>query len=110
MTESRNQGDGKPVRPHARKAWERRERPEGRESPPPAPDHYAEAARYADEADAALKAGDIARAQTLAAIGQIHATLATASATAHRSTGSVALERPSVGIPSGRTMDNAVDD
>lgn len=107
MTESRNESYGKPVRPRAREVREPRE---GRESRPPAPNHYAEAARYADEADAALKAGDIARAQTLAAIGQIHATLATASATAHRSTGSVALERPSVGIPSGRTMDNVVDD
>lgn len=107
MTESRNESDGKPVRPRARKVRERRE---GWESPPPAPNHYAEAARYADEADAALKAGDIARAQTLAAIGQIHATLATASATAHRSTGSVALGPPSVRVPSGRTMGNAVDD
>jgi hypothetical protein len=107
VTESRNESDGKPARPRAREVRERRE---GWESPAPAPNHYAKAARYADEADAALKAGDIARAQTLAAIGQIHATLATASATAHLSTGSVAPRRPSVRIPSGRTMGDAVDD
>jgi hypothetical protein len=64
VTESRNESHGKQVR---------RRPPGALESPPPAPSHYAEAARYADEADAALKAGDVARAQALAAIGQIQA-------------------------------------
>jgi hypothetical protein len=59
-----------------------------REPPPPTssrqsgPWHYAEADRYANEAAAALEAGDVVRAQALAAIGQVHATLAAASVAA----------------------------
>jgi hypothetical protein len=42
------------------------------------PSHRAEAARCAGEAADALRAGNVARAQALAAIGQIYATLAAA--------------------------------
>ena len=50
--------------------------------PESGPGHYKEASRYAYEAAEALRSEDLARAQTLAAIGQIHATLAAAAATA----------------------------
>ena len=50
--------------------------------PESGPGHYKEASRYAYEAAEALRSEDPARAQTLAAIGQIHATLAAAAATA----------------------------
>jgi hypothetical protein len=46
------------------------------------PGHYVEASRYAADSASALQADDVARAQALAAIGQIHATLAVAAATA----------------------------
>jgi len=46
------------------------------------PAHYAEAGRYAGMAVAAVSAGDPATAAVLAAIGQLHATLAVAAATA----------------------------
>ena len=74
MTEPNCETDGQPTRPHHK------------EPPPPpppittGPDHYAEAIRYAEDATSRFKAGEIARAQALAAIGQIHATLAAASA------------------------------
>lgn len=47
-------------------------------SPDSSPGHYAEAGRYAELAAAALDRKKPRRAQALAAIGQIHATLAVA--------------------------------
>lgn len=53
-------------------------------SPPPSgesgPEHFAEASSYAAKAAEALREGNMARAQALASIGQVHATLAAASA------------------------------
>jgi hypothetical protein len=94
VTESRDEQDGQLVRPP---------RPGVKQPLRPHPSHYAEAVRYADEADAALKAENVARAQALAAIGQIHATLATASAAApRRPSGPVIPGRPAPGIFTGR--------
>jgi hypothetical protein len=59
------------------------ERGEGRPvDPESGPGHYAEASRYAQRAAKALDGNDVTRAQALAAIGQLHATLAAAAATA----------------------------
>jgi hypothetical protein len=74
--------DGRPVRPT-------RDPEPPPPSPPPidpesGPGHYAEASRYAREAATALSRGQTAEAQVLAAIGQVHATPATAAATAEQ--------------------------
>lgn len=50
-------------------------------NPDSGPGHYAEASRYARDAAKALANDKVARAQALAAIGQIHAALAVAAAT-----------------------------
>jgi hypothetical protein len=48
----------------------------------PGPWHYKKASRYARRAAKALDGDEVTRAQALAAIGQVHATLALAAATA----------------------------
>jgi hypothetical protein len=70
----------------AREFRERREVGQGRAdlaeshavNPDSGPGHYAEASRYARAAAKALADDEVARSQALAAIGQIHATLAAA--------------------------------
>lgn len=64
---------------HGRAWLPERERAIGPESHPR---HYAEAVRYAHQAAEALRSGEVTKAQALAAIGQIHATLAAAAAAA----------------------------
>lgn len=51
--------------------------------PESGPGHYDAASRYAREAAKALRSDEVARAQALAGIGQIHATLAAAAAALH---------------------------